>query len=270
MDLSTITPLVLAFNEEPNLARTLVRLTWAHEVVVVDSGSMDATQRIARQHANVRLVERAFDNHSAQWNFGVDQIRTEWVLALDADYILEDGFEQELATLRPHGETAAYQVAFRYCIQGHPLQGTLYPPRLVLFRKANCRYGQDGHTQLLRANGSVGTLVTRVRHDDRKPLSHWLWSQDRYAKLEAEKLSGSPSAELGLNDRIRKTILLGPPVVFLYTLFLRGVILDGWVGWYYALQRALAETLLSLRLIEAKWMTTEPKVQSAKSKDAAD
>ena len=57
---------------------------------------------------------------------------------------------------------------------------------------------------------------------------------------------------MSLNDRIRKTIVLGPPAVLLYTLFARGVILDGWAGWYYAFQRALAEALLSLRLIEAK------------------
>jgi len=47
-------------------------------------------------------------------------------------------------------------------------------------------------------------------------------------------------------------------VVLLYTLFVRGVILDGWAGWYYAFQRALAETLLSLRLIEAKLGVSSP------------
>jgi len=95
-------------------------------------------------------------------------------------------------------------------------------------------------------------------HDDRKPLSRWLTSQDRYAKLEADKLTRTPASALGLNDRIRKTIILGPPVVLLYTLFVRGVILDGWAGWYYAFQRALAETLLSLRLIEAKLGVSSP------------
>ena len=258
--LDQITPLILTYNEEPNLGRCLARLRWAREIVVVDSLSTDATKAIAAQHANVRFIERKFDNHTAQWNFGLDQVKTDWVLSLDADYILSDGFEQELAALRPAAALAAYAASFRYCINGRPLRGTLYPTRLALFRRAKCRYVQDGHTQLLHADGPTGALRTPILHDDRKPLSHWIWSQDRYAKLEAEKLSRTPSAELGLNDRIRKTILLGPPVVFLYTLFVRGVILDGWAGWHYALQRALAETLLSLRLIEAKWMTAESKV----------
>ena len=258
--LDQITPLILTYNEAPNLTRCLARLGWARDIVVVDSLSTDATKAIAAQHANVRFIERKFDNHTAQWNFGLDQVKTDWVLSLDADYILSDGFEQELAALRPAAALAAYAASFRYCINGRPLRGTLYPTRLALFRRATCRYVQDGHTQLLRADGPTTALRTRILHDDRKPLSHWLWSQDRYAKLEAEKLSRTPSAELGLNDRIRKTILLGPPGVFLYTLFVRGVILDGWAGWHYALQRALAETLLSLRLIEAKWMTAESKV----------
>ena len=250
--LDQVTPLILTYNEEPNLARCLGRLAWAREIVVVDSLSTDATKGEAARHPQVRFVERKFDHHTAQWNFGLDQVRTEWVLSLDADYVLGDGFEAELAALAPTAGLAAYAVSFRYCINGRPLRGTLYPPRLALFRRSRCHYAQDGHTQLLRADGPTGTLRTHILHDDRKPLSHWVWSQDRYAKLEAEKLAAVPPADLSLNDRIRKTIVLGPPAVLLYTLFARGVVLDGWAGWYYAFQRALAETLLSLRLLEAK------------------
>ncbi|KAF0176498.1 MAG: family 2 glycosyl transferase [Limisphaerales bacterium] len=264
MDLADITPLVLTYNEEVNLARCLARLAWAREVVVVDSRSTDGTKAAASRHGNVRFLERPFDHHTAQWNFGVDQITTDWVLALDADYILEAGFEQELAALQPAAELAACAASFRYCINGRPLRGTLYPPRLVLFRRAKCRYEQDGHTQLLRAGGPVAALRTRILHDDRKPLSHWVWSQDRYARLEAEKLAATPGARLGFNDRLRRTIVLGPPAVLLYTLFARGVILDGWAGWYYALQRTLAETLLSLRLIEAKWAASGTKAPMPK------
>lgn len=269
MELSSITPLILTYNEEPNLARCLARLTWAREIVVVDSLSQDATKALAAQHANVRFLERPFDNHTAQWNFGLDQIRTEWVLSLDADYILSEGFEQELGSLQPAGELAAYAMAFRYCIQGHPLRGTLYPPRLALFRRAKCRYVQDGHTQLLHAGGPTAALHTPVLHDDRKPLTHWVWSQDRYARLEAEKLTRTPAAALGLNDRIRKTIVLGPPVVLLYTLFVRGVIWDGWAGWFYAWQRALAETLLSLRLLEVKLAGPESGAKASGSNAAS-
>jgi hypothetical protein len=108
----------------------------------------------------------------------------------------------------------------------------------------------DGHTQILSIPGSTAHLKTRIDHDDRKPLTRWFSSQDKYAKLEANKLSGL--TQYSVQDRIRRTMILGPLVVFFYTLLVRGTILDGWRGWYYALQRTLAELFLALRLIEHK------------------
>ncbi len=55
-----------------------------------------------------------------------------------------------------------------------------------------------------------------------------------------------------LSDRIRKQKILAPLIVFFYCLILKGGILDGWHGWYYASQRVLAEVLLSIHLIEAE------------------
>jgi hypothetical protein len=59
-----------------------------------------------------------------------------------------------------------------------------------------------------------------------------------------------PDSELSLSDRIRKQKILAPFVVLFYCLVLKGGILDGWHGWYYAFERVLAEILLSIRLIE--------------------
>jgi len=57
---------------------------------------------------------------------------------------------------------------------------------------------------------------------------------------------------LNLADRLRRWIVPAPFMVFFYTLVVKGLIFDGWRGWYYVLQRTFAEILLSLRLIEAK------------------
>jgi len=249
---AAITPVVLAFNEEANLARTLGQLRWAGRVIVMDSFSTDATLAVCARFPNVQVIQRQFDNPWNQLNYGIDLVRTEWVMVLGADYVLTNELVAELDTLQPSANTHAYISSFCYCINGHPLRGSLYPPRELIFKRGCGRYVADGHTESLAWQGNAQRLRHRVHHDDRKPLSRWLTSQDRYAKLEADKLTRTPASALGLNDRIRKTIILGPPVVLLYTLFVRGVILDGWAGWYYAFQRALAETLLSLRLIEAK------------------
>lgn len=252
MHLYPITPLILTWNEEPNLRRCLERLRWAREVVIVDSGSEDATAAIAAEFPNVRFVTRAFDDHTTQWNYGVNAVNTPWVLSLDADYVLGEAFEQELAALPQEPDCDAFFAGFRYLIYGRPLRACLYPPRAVLFRKDRCSYRPDGHTQLLHVPGRSGMLNTRIDHDDRKPLSRWISSQDKYARLEAEKLLALPAAELHLQDRIRRTMILGPFVVFAYTLLVRGALLDGWHGWFYALQRTLAELILSLRLLERR------------------
>ncbi len=247
-----ITPLILSFNEAPNIRRTLEKLSWAREVLVIDSYSTDETLEILKSFPNVRVLQRRFDTHAAQWNYGLEQCGSEWVLALDADYVLSDGLVDELRGFEPQAGIAAYFARFRYCIYGRPLRGTLYPPRAVLFRRDQCRYDQDGHTQRLRVNGGTGWLRGFINHDDRKPLSHWLWTQDRYAQLEAQKLSTRSSQKLPIQDRVRQLVLLSPVLVFIYTLLGKGLILDGWPGWYYVFQRTLAEMILSLRLIKKK------------------
>ncbi len=253
MILNEITPLVLTFNEAPNIERCLKRLSWAARLVVLDSNSTDDTADIVRRFSNASFIKREFDNHTAQWNFGVDQIKTEWVLALDADYVLGDGFESELSQLVPPPETAAYFARFKYVIFGKPLRGSLYPPRAVLFRKSRCRYEPDGHTQLLKVTGGTGCLQSIILHDDRKPLSRWLQSQDKYARLEVEKLLSEPRAELRLQDRLRLALIPAVPLTLFYTLFVKGAVLDGWRGWYYALQRTIAEVILALRLLEKRF-----------------
>ncbi|MCB1275581.1 glycosyltransferase family 2 protein [Prosthecobacter sp.] len=254
---SSITPLILTYNEEPNLRRCLERLRWAGEVVIIDSGSTDATAQIAAEFSNVRLLVRPFDDHTSQWNYGVDAVQSLWVLSLDADYVLGAGFEDEIIRSTESTTHDAFFASFRYLIGGRPLRACLYPPRAVLFRKDHCRYRKDGHTQLLHVPGASGTLVSKIDHDDRKPLSRWFASQDKYAALEADKLLSLPPDELHLQDRIRRAILPGPWLVFIYTLLVRGTLLDGWRGWFYAFQRMVAEIMLSLRLLERRILSSD-------------
>ena len=247
---SDITPVVLTWNEAPNLGRCLNALRWAREVVVVDSGSTDETEAIARSHPNVRWMTRPFDDHTSQWNFGLDAVTTEWVMSLDADYVTPSTLEAECEAL-PDGPTAWYG-AFRYVIHGHPLSASLYPPRALLFKKSACRYKQDGHTQLLKIRGEAGQLQSVFDHDDRKSLARWLSSQYKYAELEAAKLMSGDHGDLRIQDRLRQWIVPAPLVTLGYTLFIKRTILDGWPGIYYTLQRVMAELMLSLCLAERK------------------
>ena len=249
--MNDITGLVLTYNEAPNIARTLGKLSWLPRVVVVDSHSTDATAQIAATFPNVCVIARPFTAHESQWNVGLEQagITSEWVLALDADYLLSDQAIREIQALNPAPETCGYSASFDYCIDGRPLRGAAYPPVTVLYRRARARYHQDGHTQRVRVDGAVVPLQARIFHDDRKSLTHWLGAQAKYMRLEAEKLTSAAAGTLGLADRLRRWIVIAPPAMFVYCYLLRGGILDGRAGLFYALQRAASELILSLFLV---------------------
>lgn len=252
--LDQVTPVLLTYNEEQNIGRTLARLEWASDIVVVDSHSSDDTLAIARRHKAVRVFERPFDSFANQWNYAIREtgIATDWILALDADYILPDGFVDELRTLPLMCDAHGYRAGFRYCVAGRPLLGTLYPAVTVLFRRDKAEYVQDGHTQRVRIEGPISNLHTKILHDDRKPLSRWLLSQMEYARIEADHLLAVPARTLSLTDRVRCMAWPAPILVFPYTLLVKGCILDGWRGWFYAMQRFVAEAMLALQIIDRR------------------
>lgn len=253
MNLRDITPLVLTYNEEANIARTLQALSWARRIVVVDSGSTDATVEILRGDPRVQVFVRAFDSHAAQWNYALRQtaIETAWVLALDADYVLTNELVAEMSLVVPGQDLNGYRAPFTYCIDGRPLRGSLYPPVVVLFRRERAEYVQDGHTQRLRLEGAVQDLKGRILHDDRKPRSHWMQSQARYARLEAAKLLEAPWRSLRGSERLRR-LYLGPLLVLPYCLLVKGLIFDGSRGFAYSLQRLYAETLITVEMAGRK------------------
>jgi glycosyltransferase involved in cell wall biosynthesis len=248
-----ITPLILTFNEAPNITRTLNKLKWAEEIVVLDSFSNDETLAMVKRFSNARIVQRQFDSFAAQCNFGLQQIGTEWVLSLDADYVLSDELNRELSELKLSSDAAGYQAKFIYCIQSRALRASLYPPRTVLYRKARAQYHNEGHGHRVQIEGNVLSLNSPIFHDDHKPLDRWIHEQNCYALLEARFLSETPAAQLNRADRLRRYIVIAPLIVFFYTLAGKGLIFDGWPGWYYVFQRTLAEMMLSLRLMEQKW-----------------
>ena len=251
--LDQITPLILTYNEDANINRTLAGLAWARRIVVVDTGSTDRTLELLASWPQVEVIQRPFDSHARQWNHGLAQIPEGWVLSLDADYQLTPELRAEIRqALQQPAPPAGFAIAFRYCVFGRPLRGTVLPPRIALFQRQAGHYVDDGHTQDLVLSGPCGRLQHPLLHDDRKPLSRWLWAQERYLRLEVEKLRRTPPAQLGVADRLRRFRLVAPFLVLPFCLLLRGGLLDGWRGWFYAFQRTYVELLFSLMLIEAE------------------
>ena len=248
-----ITPVILTYNEAPNIGRTLSKLLWARRVVIVDSGSTDDTAQIVKQFINAEIYSRSFDTHAQQWNYAVQncQIDTEWVLAMDADNVLTEEFIGELKSLKPSNDVVAYKASFCYRLGGKNLRGSIYPPVTVLYRKNLSHYEQDGHTQrLVTGGGRVEELSSKIIHDDQKPFERWLASQKKYMELEPNKLKKAPLGTLNFPDKIRKVPFVAPFLTAIYCLFIRGLILDGKQGLFYTYQRFLSEWLLSKNMVK--------------------
>ena len=251
--LDDITPVLLTYNEARNLRRTLGCLSWAKDIVVVDTGSNDETLAIVKEFPQTRLFHRQFDTHCNQWQFAVEMtgIGTPWILRLDADYTLSPEFISELNGL-DLASVDAYRVSFGYAIYSRPLRASLYPANTILLRRGHFVLWDNGHTERWKVTGPVGTMQAQVVHDDWKSMDHWLISQAKYMRRELRKIGDKPE---GIRDWLRLHPPLMPITAFFYCLFIKGLILDGKSGIFYALQRAIAEAILSLMMLE-EWLNT--------------
>jgi glycosyltransferase involved in cell wall biosynthesis len=249
--LDHITPVILTYNEEENITQTLSRLAWAKDIVVVDSDSTDGTLEALSKFGNVRVFKRRFDSHARQWRYATEetQIATDWILRLDADYQVSDALATELSQLDSDAPVSAYRVGFDYAVFSHKLLSSLYPPNTILLRKGRFSIRDKGHTEVWDVHGPIATLRSPIVHDDRKPIRQWLAGQARYMRLELETL---PLYKAGLVRWLRLRPPLMPIAVFVYCLFGKGLILNGRAGVFYALQRTVAEAVLSLMVLEER------------------
>jgi glycosyltransferase involved in cell wall biosynthesis len=246
-----ITPLILTYNEESNIGRTLDSLEWAERIVVVDSGSSDATETIARSYQNVSWYVRKFDQHNRQWRYGVEEtsIDTKYILALDADMSPTGGFINELTTSFLSGDFSGGIIPFEYRIAGQPLPGSLCPAQLRLFDTTKAQINQHGHTQVFGVQGPIYTFKEKIIHDDRKPLEQWIQSQLNYSLLEQQRINIDPTSSL--KNRLR---LLGimPVIVGCYAYLRAGGPFGGKTALRYAYERTTFECLLAMRLVSEK------------------
>jgi len=251
--LAAITPMILTFDEEANIERTLEKLAWAKKIVIVDSGSSDRTLDIVGRYPQAVIIRRPFDSFAAQCNFGLQHIDGDWVMSMDADYVLSDALVAELASLPADPPVRGFRSSFVYKIAGRPLRGSLYPGRTVLYRRAGAFYEDDGHTHHVQVSEPIAELKSPIYHDDRKPLMRWFGAQVRYSAIEAEHLLSTDRSELSRLDRIRLLVIPAPFLIFIYALIVKGALLDGWPGCFYAMQRMCAEVMLSIELFDRRF-----------------
>ncbi|MGA7157076.1 MAG: glycosyltransferase family 2 protein [Acidobacteriaceae bacterium] len=242
LTMPTLSVALITYNEEGNLARTLASVSWADQIIVVDSGSTDRTQEIARSF-NATITERPWPGFAAQKNFAISQCTGDWILSLDADEELTPALQQEIRqTVASQPSVSAFYLKRRNLFLGRWIRrGGFYPDaKLRLFRRdlpAPPRFQDRPVHETITYNGPTATLNADLLHRAYPTLSSYIEHMDRYSSLGAHILvdkgrtSTNPFAFLG-------HILIIPVLGFKWNYVFRLGFLDGREGlllhWYHA------------------------------------
>jgi glycosyltransferase involved in cell wall biosynthesis len=184
-----ITVAVITKNEERLIGRCLDSVQWADEIVVVDGFSTDRTAEIARAKG-ARVVEHKFTGSFAEErNAGIDAARNAWVLHIDADDVVTEGFRAKLAALIAKDEgVMVYKFRRRNFFLGHSMDhGGFhhYIPNLV--RKPGVRYEGTVHERPV-FSGKEGALEADIDHYPFDTIRQFVDRQNRYTDIAAKTI----------------------------------------------------------------------------------
>ncbi len=188
----TLTALVICKNEAENIGQCLESLSFADEIVVVDSGSTDNTVEIAGNY-NVNLFVTEWKGYAGTKQYGLERAQGEWILWLDADERVtpELALEIKNAITDASAEQAAFKIPRRAYFLGRWIKHSGWYPGYVvrLFRKEKCRFGNELVHEQLIVNGSVAVLKNHIDHYTDTSIKHYFDKFNRYTSLAAEDLA---------------------------------------------------------------------------------
>ena len=278
----SIAVIIPTFNEEANLEMALDSVKgWASEVFVVDSYSTDHTVDIALARAmdGVKVVQHAFENYSAQWNWALQRlpVRCAWTVKLDADEQITEAFKKEIAALFQHGDTDLEGICFRrrLVFLGAQLKwgGISENPDLRMWRTGKARFEDRTFNEHALVNGKTVMIRAWVLHHDFKSVSAWIDKHNRYSSLEARNLLqgdvtgevaprffGTPTERRMWFRRLYYRVPGRPFFYFLYRFVFRLGFLDGLPGFRYAFLHASFFYWIDLKIREYHKMRRLPDV----------
>lgn len=228
----TLSVVLITLNEAANLPRTLASIGWADEIIVVDSGSTDDTEKIARA-AGAQFFSEPWRGFAAQKNAAIDHARSEWVLSLDADEELSPALQAEIQRLLEQADTifSAYRIPRLNHFLGQPLHyGGYWPdPKLRLFRKGAASFRVRAVHETMESDGPAGQLKNPLIHHCYATLEEYVEHMNRYSSAAARHLVASGRAPRSLIGLFAQAIL-NPAATFVYNYFLRLGWMDGLGG----------------------------------------
>ncbi len=270
----SLTVIILTRDEARHITRAIDSVRGlATRIIIVDSGSADATQALAST-AGAEVLEHPFINHAAQFNWALDTttITTDWVLRLDADEIVLDA-PAIAVFIGSNPAAAAATINRRIHFLGRWIRhGGIYPVRMLrLWRTGKGRIENRWMDEHVIVDGAVTHLDTDIADINLNNLGWWTTKHNHYATLEAVQQLSAPGIEAGgdsgpqarrkrwLKDTVYARLPLGlrPLFYFLYRYILLLGVLDGWQGLaFHGLQGGWYRFLVDMKIAEIRSLMT--------------
>ena len=242
-----ISVIIITKNEEASLPRCLRSVSWADQIVVVDSGSTDRTCEIAREHRAEVFVED-WKGYTNQKNSAMEKATGDWILSLDADEEFTPEAQEEIRAFVQRDDPAIQACSFRrkvLYLGKWITHGDWYPDDVVrLWRRGKGRFEGGRVHESVRVEGRIESRSTEILHYTYKDLEDQKRRMEKYSALWAQDQfdRGRPFRMLDY--------WLRPPARYVRALVLKSGWLDGWRGWLIAWMCAREVRMKYARLSE--------------------
>ena len=221
-----VTATVITRDEGDNIAAALQSVSWADEIIVVDSGSTDGTVAIARKLAT-RVEVRDWPGYSAQKNYAAGLAANDWILSVDADERVSPELAREIRELLGGVPPApGYRIPRVAWYLGRWIRSTDWYPdyQLRLYDRRAGRWNNRRVHESVALDSPPGRLRHELHHYAYRDLSHHLATIDRYTTLAAEQWLSEGRTTNSLE------LFFHPRFAFIRNYLLRGGITDGVPG----------------------------------------
>ncbi len=226
---------IITKNEEDAIADCLASVSWADEIIVVDSGSTDKTIEICKAHGAKVRIANEWPGFGPQKNLALSLASHDWVLSIDADERLSSNLRDEIQqVLSLNLQNTAFRIprSSSYCGQFMRHSGWSPDYVLRLFPRLTAKFSDDVVHEHVIFNGEVRTLKNPILHISYTDLEEVLDKTNRYSSDGAQMF-----ADRGKKSSLSKAVLHGL-WAFFRTYVLRLGFLDGCMGFVLAVSNA--------------------------------
>ncbi|MDR6846082.1 glycosyltransferase family 2 protein [Flavobacterium granuli] len=182
-----ITALAITLNEEENVKRYVQSLSFADEIIFIDSNSTDETVAIAKK-MGVQVISRDFDDFSTQRNFAINQSKNDWIVFFDLDEYLTPKLQEEILTaVSSPNDCVAFYIKRNFFFLGKQIKfgGWQSDKAVRLFNKKHCSFNGNLVHESIITSGKKRLMKESVNHYSYKTYKSKL---KLYSKLQAESL----------------------------------------------------------------------------------